>query len=130
MKPTAKQTEAIKKMGLSVPPTKTACSNLIKYILYGNATFGDDADKRIAIAKNYEEKWVGKKVRINRGMIRKEEGTEGIVRWMSVRTPYEVRCLGVDGVSHPHPFRAMVHFPSTRKTHLRSLSELDLLLTP
>jgi hypothetical protein len=125
-KPTPRQVAAIEKFGLTVPPTKSACSDLISYILQGNATVGGNQHKRIAIAKRYEEKYVGKKVR-TRIPGKPNQQAEGTVRWLPARSLWSVQDSRESGTDHPYPFVAMVHFPSTKQTYPRPLSEIELL---
>lgn len=62
-KPTPRQVAYLEKIGIDVPPTKTAATSIIEFILEGNRLFpGTNKFQRTAFFKSLQEKWIGKRV--------------------------------------------------------------------
>lgn len=104
--PTLRQVGFLVNRGIVVPPTKAACSTLIEFVLKGNATLRDDESARIALVKNCQERWIGKRVKIIRGA---EDGKFGKVLYILARRRDQVEAMKRCGVDfHPNPFTVAV----------------------
>jgi hypothetical protein len=104
------------------PPTQSACSLLIEFIQFGNGTVGTSQAHRIAIAKHYQKRWLGKRVRSDAGFA----PGEGVVRYLSARTRENVEDFADAFGGRVFPFCASVKFDDGHSRML-ALSHLEIL---
>jgi hypothetical protein len=82
-RPTDRQIEALKNLGIDPPPTKAVCRALLSYIMRGVARIGDQSGERIAIIKAAQQKYT------NQEIVHVGHGAKGKVLY--------IQCRGVGG---------------------------------
>jgi len=122
-----KQARAIENFELHVPPSKQSASRLIFFLKHGNGTGGRNLAERVAIAKSYENNWLGKRVRY-----KKFPAQQGVVRSLCARSIDEVAMAVRDSresnmSERRLPFTANVRWDNNTSSPTVALSFLELI---